>query len=319
MKFLIAIFIFNLPIFNIYVSQKPASLKFTGSVNTIVFSPDGTRLLVSMDDSTAKILDAVSGTVLRTLKGHKNKVNTAFYSPNGKLIVTASEDKTAKIWNAVTGEFMFDLVEKEYGISSAQFSPDGKKILTVCPTAIKIWKAENAIYENQIINVPGGIYTTACFSADGRFVFTGSSDKSVKKWVIGYDKPLATMMKHAGMVGLVCASTDGKFLISGGMLDKSVFVWDAKEGYSICSIPNQVISKQVQYSPDGKFFLVNGVSVNVVSLTDCKVISDKIFDEEELIINTAIFSPDGSKILTVSVSGAIKYWEVQTGKYLSTL
>ncbi len=121
------------------------------------------------------------------------------------------------------------------------------------------------------------------------------------------------------MVGLVCASPDGKFLISSGLSDQSVFIWDAKEGFFICSIPGQVMTKNLQFSPDGKSFLVSGVAVNVVSIAECKVISDKIFDEEELIIDTAIFSPDPSKILTVSGSGTLKYWDVQTGKYLSTL
>jgi WD40 repeat protein len=127
------------------------------------------------------------------------------------------------------------------------------------------------------------------------------------------------MNKHSGMIRFVSASADGKFVISAGLFDKSVYVWDAKEGYLIGNIPDQVMVQNLQCSADGKFFLISGSAVSVFSLPECKKIGDKIFDAEELIFKTAIFTPDGTKILTVSGFGTLKYWDAQTGKYLSTL
>ncbi len=63
-----------------------------------VYSPDGTRIVTTSDDKTARIWDARTGAQLAVLSGHGDIVESAAYSPDGMRIVTASEDKTARIW-----------------------------------------------------------------------------------------------------------------------------------------------------------------------------------------------------------------------------
>jgi len=74
-----------------------------------------------------------------------------------------------------------------------QFSPDEKGIYTVIATTIKIGKAENGQFESQVKDHSGAITTIACFSADNKFIFSETSDNTIKKWVIGYDKTASIM------------------------------------------------------------------------------------------------------------------------------
>jgi WD40 repeat protein len=70
----------------------------TGEVNSASFSPDGTRIVTTSGDHTARVWDAQTGAWLQTLTGHAGSVWSASFSPDGTRIVTASSDRTARVW-----------------------------------------------------------------------------------------------------------------------------------------------------------------------------------------------------------------------------
>jgi WD40 repeat protein len=74
-----------------------------GAVFSAAYSPDGTRIVTASTDKTARIWDPRTGAPLAVLSGHGGHRRSAAYSPDGTRIVTASMDKTARIWDARTG------------------------------------------------------------------------------------------------------------------------------------------------------------------------------------------------------------------------
>ena len=74
-----------------------AELPHEVSVNSAQFSQDGTKVVTSGYDKTARIWDAGSGQELQKLP-HDGPVRSAQFSPDGTKVVTASYDKTARIW-----------------------------------------------------------------------------------------------------------------------------------------------------------------------------------------------------------------------------
>jgi WD40 repeat protein len=69
-----------------------------GHVSSVEFSPDGTLIVTSSDD-TVKVWDAAKGELLTSLEGHSGDISSAKFSKDGKSLVTASGDHTAKIWD----------------------------------------------------------------------------------------------------------------------------------------------------------------------------------------------------------------------------
>ena len=67
-------------------------------VNSVAYSPDGTKIISGSFDKTIKIWDANTGECLETLEGHSGSVKSVSYSPDGKNIISGSDDKTIKIW-----------------------------------------------------------------------------------------------------------------------------------------------------------------------------------------------------------------------------
>ena len=68
------------------------------SVNSVAYSPDGTKIISGSRDKTIKIWDANTGECLKTLKGHSDDLESVAYSPDGTKIISGSDDPTIKIW-----------------------------------------------------------------------------------------------------------------------------------------------------------------------------------------------------------------------------
>ena len=109
----------------------------TDGVGSAQFSPDGTRVVTTSADKTAKVSEVPSGRLLTSLEAHTNGVRSAQFSPDGTRVVTASGDGTAKVWEVASGRLLTSLEAHTYGVYSAQFSPDGTRVVTVGNTIVR--------------------------------------------------------------------------------------------------------------------------------------------------------------------------------------
>ncbi|MEM7534742.1 MAG: TIR domain-containing protein, partial [Chloroflexota bacterium] len=81
----------------------------TGTVLSVRFSPDGTRIVSGSSDKTMRIWDADSGEQLAILDGHTDAVRSVGFSPDGTRIVSGSgsfrrRDNTVRIWDVAHGQ-----------------------------------------------------------------------------------------------------------------------------------------------------------------------------------------------------------------------
>lgn len=70
---------------------------------SVVFSPDGTRIMSGSEDKTVRIWDASNGACLQTLEGHSYSINSVVFSPDGTRIASGSLDSIIRIWDASNG------------------------------------------------------------------------------------------------------------------------------------------------------------------------------------------------------------------------
>jgi serine/threonine protein kinase len=112
------------------------------SVNSVIFSPDGHRIVTGSWDQTAKVWEAASGRYLLTLTGHRGGITSVAFSPDGQRIVTGSADQTAKVWEAASGRYLLTLTGHSGLVASVAFSPDGQRIVTGSwDQTAKLWDA----------------------------------------------------------------------------------------------------------------------------------------------------------------------------------
>jgi hypothetical protein len=160
----------------------------TGLVDSVAFSPDGTRVVTGSRDQTAKVWDTRPGTPLLDLKGHTADVISATFSPDGTRILTGSEDWTAKVWDARAGTPLLDLKGHTGPVSSVAYSPDGTRIATACSVTVraddtaKVWDAQKG--GAPLLELKGdtrGVDIVA-FSPDGTRIFTSKFGRTANVW-----------------------------------------------------------------------------------------------------------------------------------------
>ena len=110
--------------------------------STVLYFPDGKRLLTAAADNTARIWDVTTGTQQFRLE-HTGRGSVATLSPDGNRVLTSSDDKTAKLWNADTGELIRATAPQDAEITAVAFGDDNRTFATGDAAGhCTLWNAE---------------------------------------------------------------------------------------------------------------------------------------------------------------------------------
>jgi len=200
-----------------------------GTVRSVSFSPDGTRIVSGSSDKTLRLWDAVSGAHLNTLKGHSDSILSVSFSPDGTRIVSGSSDKTLRLWDAVSGVHLNTLKGHSDLIWSVSFSPDGTRIVSgSSDETLRLWDAVSGAHLNTLKGHSDWIRSVS-FSPDGTRIVSGSDDRTLRLWDAVSGAHLNTLKGHSDWILSVSFSPDGTRIVSGSD-DKTLRLWDAVSG-----------------------------------------------------------------------------------------
>ncbi|KAI0693786.1 WD40 repeat-like protein [Cytidiella melzeri] len=177
------------------------TLKMTEDVLSVRYSPNGKLLAVALLDSTVKVFYQDTLKFFLSLYGHKLPVLSMDISPDSKLIVTCSFDKNVKIWGLDFGDCHKSIFAHDESVMQVAFEQSdardgiasGAKQTHYFWTVgkdkmLKYWDGDKFELIQKLDGHHGEVWALAV-SHHGKFVVTGSHDKSIRVWE-KLDEPL---------------------------------------------------------------------------------------------------------------------------------
>ena len=286
----------------------------SGSVNSIAYSPDGTKFVSGSYDKTVKEWLSDTGECLRTFEGHSLALYSVAYSSDGTRILS-----TAAFYI-----FEFDLKTGrriEYisnsTLTCCAYSPDDQSFVCVDQEGtLTIWAVGKPYAMSRIVDKERQKIEVVRYSADGSEIVTHSESGVIKRWQISSKECVETFTIAKSSTQRTAFRPDFKTrLITNGLeiieyevgSDKQIMVYKADS--SILSLA---------YSPDGKK-VVAGLFQGEIIQWDTD--SGKVLTQSLRFTSTvknAIYNFNSDRIIACFDNNLIKEWLLKSGKCINT-
>jgi WD40 repeat protein/serine/threonine protein kinase len=296
----------------------PAGPTQWGTLTSLVYSPDGSRLVYFVPDGaagTTRLWDAAAGKELAVLGEWSDIRHTAVFRPDG-LRVAASDREYVRLCDAATGRPLARCGPHGGPVACLAYSPDGKRIASGCyftSYTIHLWDGASG---KEVAKLPGhtaGILALH-FSPDGSRLLSCSDypDNTARLWDVATGRLLGVLAGHANYVTTFAFSPDGRRVATGSG-DQTARLWDGRTGQQLAVLRGHTARIwHVAFSPDG---------TRVVTASDDATLRlwDATTGEPIAVLQghvaafecNPVFTPDGAHLVSGSLDGTVRVWDVQ--------
>jgi WD40 repeat protein len=295
-------------------------------VASAVFSPSGGFLLTASYDGTARVWDAVDGTVVAILGGHKALVVSVVFSPDERHVLTVTPDGKARLWEVRTakeiavfhGDYASPINYRDIQfVNVASFSPDGSRVVVAAGPTAGIWDVSNG-EEIAVLRGHEKNINDATFSPNGKHVITTSLDHTARIWNAETGAETNILAGHSLAVMGTDFSQDSRMALTVSR-DATARVWDVGSGSEIAVLEgHRKLIYQGAFSPDGTRIVTASVDGTARLWTvDGEALA--VFIGHEGPVYQAAFSPVGNRVVTASADGTARVWDATTGSQITIL
>lgn len=293
-----------------------------GFISAVALSPDGKTILSGGAEKVLKRWDADTLTELTPVATSTKAVYDLATSPDGRNLLSSSADSWLKLWDLETGRlqrFVAQSSEPSWvtiSPSGANFVFDGAlwDISTGARLRQKYSTSKSGVLPaGSELSVSSA--TIVAFSPDGRRLIAGDhyykggwrspkiSVASVWDTLTG---KLLQAYKNAGP--LVAVSPDGTRIATGD--SENTQLRDMRSGALLHTLTAPVRhSQSIAFSPDGRYLTSGAYTWDVSTGALLRSLSP-------VVVQSALFSPDGNQVATLDPNGFMWIWDANTGRIL---
>ncbi len=159
----------------------------------------------------------------------------------------------------------------------------------------------------------GAVFSVA-FSPDGRYVLTGSQDKTAILWNTATGQQVRVFHGHDASVSSIAFSPDGRHVLTGSH-DNTAILWDVATGQQVRVFRGHDFwVESVVFSPDGREVLTGSWDSTAILWDATTGQQVRVLRGHDRGVNSVAFSPDGRQVLTGSFEKTAILWNKATGE-----
>ena len=156
------------------------------SMNSLVYSPDGQRIITTADDGKIKVWDIESGFCIVTFTEHTSGVTACEFAKKGNVLFTASLDGSIRAWDLIRyRNFRTFTAPTRLSFSCMAVDPSGEVVAagSIDSFDIHIWSVQTGQLLDQLSGHEGPVSALA-FAPNGGLLVSGSWDRTARIWSI---------------------------------------------------------------------------------------------------------------------------------------
>jgi WD40 repeat protein len=295
------------------------------------FSPDGKRL-ATLHDRQAKVWDVASGSLVRTLAGHRQDLTDVHFSADGRRLATASMDGSLRLWDLATGaeQQRFAGHGPVYWTRFAPPGADGiERLLSGGEDgSVRVWDPRSGQYP-LLLHGHRAHVTGVAFGREGRLLTSAPEEGTAIVWDARTGRPLLRLPCHAYAAAF---SPDGKWIAAGGGTASpgspgELTLWNADTGRPLPGLPGRPARfvTALAFSPDGKRLVTaagdfrrgEAGEVTLWELAGRKAVASRPFPGA--CVQSVAFRPDGQALALAGSDGVVRLCEPTALVELHTL
>ncbi|HEX2621979.1 MAG TPA: hypothetical protein VHL11_17605, partial [Phototrophicaceae bacterium] len=276
------------------------------------WSPDGKQLLMYLVmalSADLQVLDMNTGAILYTLVGSAESTEAAFSADGHQIMTWSARDTTVRLWAAFNGK---------------QIAPGGDGIVVMSPDEHWLARRDYAgvlhlrdltTGEERVVSeiLPSGDYAVQMrlfWSPDSKQLAALDGGTAII-YDVQSGKELFQIRDDDDQIGSLAWSPDGK-QIATGHLSMKVKLWNAADGKTLAQPVNFAPEPTQTPTP------VPTATPNADTAPQMTIVGDPAMAMADYVTDV-MWSPDGTRLLTTTISPVLTVYDATTGKVLYTI
>jgi serine/threonine protein kinase/WD40 repeat protein/tetratricopeptide (TPR) repeat protein len=296
------------------------SVRHSGRVREVVFSPGGRYFATGSFDFTARVWETATGRPAGPPLTHTNYVATVAFSPDGNTLAAGDYGPAGliKFWDWRTGKEVRPPLRHDDIVLDVAWSPDGRYLGAIKShdwsknPELLIWEVASGSVVIRTRYSPWGylLREKARFRPDSRAVATRDFHGVLRLWEVPSGKLLGQRPLDGN--GVTRFSPDGRVVAAAANLGVRLLDGDTLAPLKAGYLPHPDRINDVAFSPDGAF-LLTAHETGSAQLWD--VATRKPVGPPAVLLGPILavtFTPDGKTCLCVAADGTVRRWPVPT-------